>query len=951
MRFRTLPLLGLGLLIVPALAPAQEQKEPYYVGARVCATCHEGPEMGHQYSKWLLSKHSRAYSRLSLPQSREIVRLSGVPQEPQESIICLSCHATGMEAEDWERDDTFFIDDGVQCEKCHGPGSEYIDPQVMMNRELAMRRGLRMPTKADCFVCHNEKGTHLAVHDRPMLDLDEAWERIAHRTPESPNWEAVELPAGRAAEGGADPRYMGVHACAECHRDAVMGFQFSRWRESAHSMAYARLSTPEAMKVARDGGVSGDPQKSADCLKCHVTGGADLDASLASFTVDEGVGCEACHGPGSEYQYEAIMRDPIAARAAGLRSGGLDACLSCHADAHGKPFDYEVAWEAIKHPNNPPRIAEEPRYKTPMNMAITPDSKELYVACEASDSIVVVDIETRRKVAEIPVGGQPHAVTFHPDGLRAFVSNRLDDTVSEIDVRNRQVVRTAPVGDEPHGLVVDPAGRRLFVANTLDESVSVLDTESLEEVKRLAASRNPWAMDLSPDGSTILLTNALSRFVELEDPSVSEITVIETERGVVVDRLEVHAANLLLGVSWHPGGEFAFFTLNRTKNRVTMARIAQGWVITNGLGVAWRDGRVDQVLLDHPDLYFPDPTDVTFTPDGRLAFVTSATSDRVAVVDVEKLIGLLKRSSDYERREVIPNHLGKSREFIVAHIPTKNTPRGMAMTPNGKSLFIGNSLDDSLTVVDVQRLEAVERVDLGGPREITLARKGERLFHSANITFRRQFSCNTCHPDGHVDGLTYDIEPDGVGVNPVDNRTLRGIYDTAPFKWKGTNPSLSRQCGARLSVFFTRIQPFTPEELAAVDRYIGTIKLPPNRYRPLGAELTPAQRRGKHMFERTMTNDGEMIPVENRCITCHPPPYYTNRLRTDVGTRVRFDDHGLFDVPQLNNIYNSAPYLHNGIAPTLEEIWTVYNPDDRHGVTNDMTKDELNDLIEYIKTF
>jgi cytochrome c peroxidase len=55
-------------------------------------------------------------------------------------------------------------------------------------------------------------------------------------------------------------------------------------------------------------------------------------------------------------------------------------------------------------------------------------------------------------------------------------------------------------------------------------------------------------------------------------------------------------------------------------------------------------------------------------------------------------------------------------------------------------------------------------------------------------------------------------------------------------------------------------------------------------------------------------------------------------------------------VPHLSNIYDSAPYLHNGIATTLEEIWTRYNPHDEHGLTNDMTKDQLNDLIEYLKT-
>jgi cytochrome c peroxidase len=224
------------------------------------------------------------------------------------------------------------------------------------------------------------------------------------------------------------------------------------------------------------------------------------------------------------------------------------------------------------------------------------------------------------------------------------------------------------------------------------------------------------------------------------------------------------------------------------------------------------------------------------------------------------------------------------------------------------------------------------------------------LFHSARITFQRQFSCHSCHPDGHVNGLTFDIEPDGIGISPVDNRTLRGILDTAPFKWEGTNPSLAHECGPRLAVFFTRIQPFTPVELSALVTYISHISRPPNRYRPLGVELTPAQRRGRDIFYRTQKNTGEEIPVENRCSTCHSGPMFTDRRVHNVGTLMQYDRTGLFETPHLNNIYDSAPYLHNGITPTLEEIWTRYNPYDRHGVTNDMTKDQLNDLIEFLKT-
>jgi YVTN family beta-propeller protein len=299
---------------------------------------------------------------------------------------------------------------------------------------------------------------------------------------------------------------------------------------------------------------------------------------------------------------------------------------------------------------------------------------------------------------------------------------------------------------------------------------------------------------------------------------------------------------------------------------------------------------------------------------------------------------------------VFPNHLGKPTEFVLKHIDVGHSPRGVLITRDGRFAFVTNALDDSLTVIDMGTLQTVKRIDLGGPQQITKTRYGERLFHNAGITFHRQFSCHTCHPDGHVDGLTYDIEPDGLGNNPVDNRTLRGILDTAPFKWEGTNPSLQRQCGARLAVFFTRVQPFTPKELDALETYICTIPRPPNRYRPLGAELTDAQRRGKAMFDRIRTNDGRLIPKSERCVTCHFPPLYTDRSRRDVGTKMELDHESEFDVPHLSNIYDSAPYLHNGIAPTLEEIWTTYNPNDEHGVTNDMTKDQLNDLIEYLKT-
>ncbi len=938
----------LAVMVAAGARAEEEYKQPVFVGVSECVQCHQGAGMGQTYCRWLLSKHSKAYAALARPKAKEIARLSGIPQEPQQSAMCLGCHATGAEAEDWEKDDTFHVEDGVQCEKCHGPGSEYMDEDLMRDRKAAMAAGLMMPSKDDCMNCHKVKGSHVAVLKSPKINIDRAWDEIAHPTPESWKYpEPLVLPTLPDSKGH---KYIGAIACGQCHKGPEMGYQFSKWRKGPHARAFAVLGSEYARKIARDMGVKDDPLQSVRCLKCHATVYREPGDVAETYAIADGVNCESCHGAGSEFAVEAIMRDKPAAKQAGLKEVTADTCMACHRDAHGKPFDVKDAMKQIAHPTKIPKPKAAIQYKTPLSMALSPDGRQLFVTCEAAHSVCVVDAKTWRKIDEIKTGRQPTGVTFHPTGKWAYVSNRLDDTVSVIRVGEHRVTATIPVGDEPHGVMTDKTGSKLFVLNTSTDSISVIDTKTLKEIKRLEASRSPWAMAMAPSGDRMLVTNALPRFGAFRTPSLSEITVVDPNRAIVENRIVVPGTNLLLGIAWHPSGEYALAVANRTKNLVPMTRLLQGWTITNALCIIWADGRVDQVLLDEPNLCFPDPTDVKITPDGRWALITSSGSNRVAVIDLDKLVSIVENASDEDRQSVLPNHLGIPTEFIVQHIPTQDSPRGLLITPDGKTAFVANSLDDSLTVIDLGTRKAVARIDLGGPTVITKTRYGERLFHSANITFHRQFSCHTCHPDGHVNGLTFDIEPDGIGGSPVDNRTLRGILDTAPFKWEGTNPSLQRQCGPRLAVFFTRIQPFTPKELSALDTYICTIPRPPNRYRPLGAELTDAQRRGKAMFQRTHTNGGQLIPKERRCVTCHFPPLYTNRTRQDVGSKMWLDRESRFDVPHLSNIYDSAPYMHNGIAPTLEEIWTRHNPNDQHGVTNDMTKDQLNDLIEYIKT-
>ncbi len=127
-------------LSMAVVAVGQETKQPVYVGAKQCAKCHDGADFGYQQCLMLLTAHSKAYATLAMPESKEIARLSGIPQEPQQASVCLGCHTTASETEEWEKDETFHMEDGVQCEMCHGPGSEYMDEDVMSDPDAARGR-------------------------------------------------------------------------------------------------------------------------------------------------------------------------------------------------------------------------------------------------------------------------------------------------------------------------------------------------------------------------------------------------------------------------------------------------------------------------------------------------------------------------------------------------------------------------------------------------------------------------------------------------------------------------------------------------------------------------------------------------------------------------------------------------------------------------------------------
>jgi hypothetical protein len=163
------------------------------------------------------------------------------------------------------------------------------------------------------------------------------------------------LMTGMVVDAKAAPELIGAPKCKMCHK-AKTGDQWAKWEGSKHAGAFATLGTDAAKKVAAEKGL-GDPQTEEACLKCHATQaflGRDVAVDAKGKYEDaEGVGCEACHGPGSDYKSKKVMEDSAAAKAAGLIMDKSEAsCTKCHNEESPtfKGFNFEERWAEIAHP-------------------------------------------------------------------------------------------------------------------------------------------------------------------------------------------------------------------------------------------------------------------------------------------------------------------------------------------------------------------------------------------------------------------------------------------------------------------------------------------------------------------------------------------------------------------------------------------------------------------------
>lgn len=611
----------------------------------------------------------------------------------------------------------------------------------------------------------------------------------------------------------------------------------------------------------------------------------------------------------------------------------------------------------------PTTVSPLPHSPSSHPLALTPDGRTLVVANPDSNSVSVVDTTTHDVLAEIVVGETPRSVTVDGNG-RAYVSSEGSDTLSLIDLAGAAVTATVSVGDRPVAVAFSPDGRFLAVAEMGADTVRFLDASTLVTISRRAVPDRPYGLDFTPDNRTLLVSHLLR----------GEVTALPVRPYVrhlsALFRAESAAHAAGPGATPADDGSSAGCppastgcTLPTWPNVApapavvvndagTRAYLPQTMAHGQGLNVqfdntvfpkvsvlnleTWAHQTAEHISLPESDRPVGLPWDVALARDGRELWVVNAASNDLSVVDIS----------------------APAAPAPAAHIPVGANPRGIVLSPDGATAYVNNTLAGTVSVIDTSAYTVTATITTTTLPLPPLLLEGKRLFHSSakpELAQAAWISCSTCHVEGEHDGRTWLLQYLGdlpIGATPVITRnttSLLGMIETYPLRWSAEwDESADSEFSVRFEQFGAglidgEMHPTlgAPNQgrsatLDALAAYIDSLAVPARAH-----SLTPGERRGKAVFESAQT----------QCADCHPPPLYTDLQQHDVGTADAageyFGPH--IDTPTLRFLYDSAPYLHDGSAPTLLDVLTTANSADAHGVTSHLTDRELADLVRFLR--
>ncbi len=556
--------------------------------------------------------------------------------------------------------------------------------------------------------------------------------------------------------------------------------------------------------------------------------------------------------------------------------------------------------------------------------SIAPQHNGHLIIASGGDSLVrKIASETGAVVWEWKLDRRPSALLVRSDSIWVTTDNE-GGTLQLILPNHPKPVYKVIAGYGATSPVADPERQSIYLCCRFDNRVDRFDAASGRKTGSVAVLREPVSAVISDNGKYLYVANFLPSGSANSSVVAAQVSVIDLQSFKKThDILLPNGSNALRHMLLSPDGNYLYVTHNLGRFQVPTSQLHQGWMNTSALSIidARKSSFLGTILLDEPSRGAAGSWGIACNSE-FLAVAHSGTHD-VSIIDHKKMIAKFEA---YQQKE----NLAYDLHFLYGirrRIPLfGNGPRALCLKEN--ELFVPTYFSDTLNRIDL-KTGLVRYTALNPARQESAAQKGERIFNDASYCFQNWQSCNGCHPgEGRTDGMNWDLMNDGIG-NPKNCKSLLLSHATPPNMISGirANAELAVRAG------FTHIQFMQVSDSLAnyVDNYLKNLK-PLASPRLVNGKLTTEAKKGKKIFEAL------------GCAECHSGPLYTDLQMHRIGEDMEFPDG--WDTPTLIEVWRTAPYLFDGRAATMEEVFSEFG----HGVNRKLFKKEVTALSEYVNS-